>query len=92
MVVSYIKIDPFAFRFEERPNDASIIYDIPEYKWHDGLWRGRHKRSNYFERPMNIYEVHPGSWKSHADGTFVYDRGSDKRIDPILKENELYPR
>ncbi len=57
------KIDPYAMRFEERPNDASIIHTIPEFKWSDGLWRGRQKRSNYFERPLNIYEVHAGSWK-----------------------------
>lgn len=80
------KIDPFAFRFEDRPNDASIIYDIPEYKWQDGLWRGRHKRMDYFKRPMNIYEIHPGSWKDHKDGTPYTIKDLTRELIPYLKK------
>jgi 1,4-alpha-glucan branching enzyme len=63
------KIDPFAQRFEKRPQNAAILGDLLPHHWHDGLWRGRHKRSNYFERPLNIYEVHASSWKQHTDGS-----------------------
>lgn len=64
-----LKIDPFAVRFEKRPGDAAELYNFPEKKWKDGLWRGRTKRSNLFKRPLNIYEVHASSWKHHEDGT-----------------------
>lgn len=80
------KIDPYAMRFEERPNDASIIHTIPEFKWSDGLWRGRQKRSNYFERPLNIYEVHAGSWKNHDDGRpYDFDDLTEELV-PYLKK------
>lgn len=80
------KIDPYAMRFEERPNDASVIHTIPEFKWGDGLWRGRQKRSNYFERPMNIYEVHAGSWKQHEDGSpYDFDDLTEELV-PYLKK------
>ncbi|MFC0276229.1 1,4-alpha-glucan branching protein GlgB [Enterococcus devriesei] len=64
-----LKIDPFAVRFEKRPGDAAKLYNFPEKKWKDGLWRGRSKRSNPFKRPLNIYELHASSWKHHEDGT-----------------------
>ena len=64
-----LKIDPFAIRFEKRPGDAAKLYNFPEKKWKDGLWRGRSKRSNPFKRPLNIYELHASSWKHHEDGT-----------------------
>lgn len=64
-----LKIDPFAVRFEKRPGDAAELYNFPEKKWKDGLWRGRSKRSNPFKRPLNIYEMHASSWKHHEDGT-----------------------
>lgn len=63
------KIDPYAIRFEKRPNDAAVVYTVEEKKWKDGLWIGRKKRANQFKRPMNIYEVHASSWKHHPDGT-----------------------
>lgn len=63
-----LKIDPFAIRFEQRPGTAAVVYPILEKKWKDGLWRGRQKRRNIQQRPLNIYEVHAASWKRHPDG------------------------
>ncbi|WP_086313621.1 1,4-alpha-glucan branching enzyme [Enterococcus sp. 7F3_DIV0205] len=80
------KIDPFATYFEKRPHDAAVIHTIPEKKWRDGLWRGRTKHSNYFKRPMNIYEVHAGSWKSNEDGTpYSFEKLKETLI-PYVKE------
>lgn len=80
------KIDPFAQMFERRPNDAAIISDSPRHHWKDGLWRGRHKRSNYFERPFNIYEVHASSWKEHEDGTPYKMHDLTVELVPYLKK------
>lgn len=80
------KIDPFAQRFEKRPGDAAILYDLKDFHWTDGLWRGRQKRSNYFERPLNIYEVHASSWKHHADGSPYTFKDLTDELVPYLKK------
>ena len=64
-----MKIDPMAVRFEARPETGAIITEIPEKKWKDGLWLARRKRWGFFDRPVNIYEAHAGSWKRNPDGT-----------------------
>ncbi|WP_086349190.1 1,4-alpha-glucan branching protein GlgB [Candidatus Enterococcus clewellii] len=80
------KIDPFAVHFEKRPNDAAVVHTIPEKKWKDGLWLGRKKRSDYFKRPMNIYEVHASSWKQEEDGSpYSFSRLTEELI-PYVKE------
>lgn len=80
------KIDPFSLAFEKRPNTASKIYTIKQKKWKDGLWRGRNKRMNHFKRPMNIYEVHAGSWKQHIDGKLYSFKDLTRELIPYLKK------
>lgn len=80
------KIDPFAIRFEKRPHDAAVLYTLPEKKWKDGLWAGRQKRSDYFKRPMNIYEVHASSWRHHADGEPYSFADLKEELIPYLQE------
>ncbi|MBQ1546057.1 MAG: 1,4-alpha-glucan branching protein GlgB [Clostridia bacterium] len=55
------KSDPFAFYNEVRPNTASIVYDIDNYGWRDGEWIAQREKN--YDRPLNIYEVHLGTWK-----------------------------
>lgn len=57
------KADPYAFRSEVRPKNASIIEDIDNYKWNDNEWMSSRRVDSYKEEPMNIYEVHLGSWR-----------------------------
>ena len=80
------KIDPYAIQFEKRPGDAAVIKQIPEKKWKDGLWQGRKKRSDYFKRPMNIYEVHASSWKHHAGGRPYTFKELTAELIPYVKE------
>ncbi|WP_040979619.1 1,4-alpha-glucan branching protein GlgB [Oceanobacillus jeddahense] len=80
------KIDPFAFAFEKRPGNAAVIHHVPEKKWKDGLWYGRKKRSNFFKRPINIYEVHASSWKHHEDGTPYSFADLKEELIPYVKE------
>lgn len=81
-----MKFDPMAIRYEARPNNAAEVYHLPVKKWKDGLWKGRQKRSNFFKRPMNIYEVHAGSWKRHVDGTaYTFSELAEELI-PYLVE------
>lgn len=62
------KTDPFARYLEARPNTGAILQATNERKWKDGLWMGRRKRFGFKSRPVNIYEVHAGSWKKRPDG------------------------
>lgn len=58
-----LKSDPFAFFFEERPKNCSIVFDIDRYQWNDSEWmRQRHQKD--LNRPMMIYELHIGSWRN----------------------------
>lgn len=80
------KMDPFAFRQEIAPKDASIVWDIPDYKWKDARWQRRQKQINPLEKPMLIYEVHASSWRKHPDGSnYTFEELADSLI-PYVKE------
>ena len=65
----YEKVDPFARHFETRPNNASILYDFNDYTWHDSKFC-KNRKDALAPQPVNIYEVHLGSWRRHPDGNF----------------------
>ncbi len=60
------KADPFAFSAEERPGTASRLTEL-FYDWQDGVWMRGRKQGSHFEKPLNIYEVHLGSWRRHGN-------------------------
>jgi 1,4-alpha-glucan branching enzyme len=66
----YMKGDPFARHFETRPKDASILYDPDDYEWGDEKYCSE-RVDALTARPINIYEMHLGSWRRHADGNFM---------------------
>ncbi len=66
--VRYLRADPYATQQELRPGTASVLSELGAFKWTDSAWIK--KRNNAYNAPMNIYEVHPGSWKMHEDGSF----------------------
>ena len=65
----YDKVDPYARHFETRPNNASILYDFNDYVWNDGEYC-KNRTDALAPKPINIYEVHLGSWRRHPDGNF----------------------
>ena len=65
-----MKSDPFAFFAQVRPHTASVIYDLNGYRWNDDAWLARRAAADSLKEPMNIYEVHLGSWKRNEDGSF----------------------
>ncbi len=58
-----VKSDPVAFFSELRPLTASIVYDLNAYSWKDQEWMEK-RISQSLNRPINIYEMHPGSWRN----------------------------
>ncbi|HZK41603.1 MAG TPA: 1,4-alpha-glucan branching enzyme, partial [Clostridia bacterium] len=69
-----LKADPFARHAETRPGTASILYDgQDDYEWGDQAFMAA-RPSAREAGPLNIYEVHLGSWRRYADG-HVYSYG-----------------
>jgi 1,4-alpha-glucan branching enzyme len=66
-----LKSDPFAFYSEIRPNTASIVYSLENYKWQDNQWMNRRGKKNLLSEPAVIYEVHLGSWKKKESGEYL---------------------
>ena len=82
------KIDPLALWMEKRHNTGSIIKTIPEKNWKDGLWRARRKKLGFKERPVNIYEVHAGSWKRNEDhSSYTFKQLKDELIPYLVEMN-----
>ena len=76
--------DPYGFGMELRPNTASIIRDLNEYTFNDEEWIN--SRSDCKEKPLNIYEVHLGSWRKKEDNSWYnYSELADMLI-PYVKE------
>lgn len=73
-----LKADPYGFQAELRPNNASVVADISDFKWHDSRWMKKREKFDDKKDPMFVYEVHPGSWKKHEqteedeDGFYNY--------------------
>jgi len=61
--------DPFGFLWEISPKTATIVWDL-EYEWRDGKWMKNRGKSNSFDGPMSIYEVHFGSWMRVLDENY----------------------
>jgi len=81
-----MKADPYAFHAQTRPGQASVVYDIESYSWNDSEWFNKRKENNISSSPMNIYEIHAGSWRKYPDGNFFnYQKLADELI-PYLKE------
>ena len=79
--------DPYGFGMELRPNSASVVVDLSEYKFHDRVWMDRRQKT--YEQPMNIYEMHAGSWHTNPEdpnGWYNYAELAEPLI-AYLKEN-----
>ena len=79
--------DPYGFGMELRPNSASIVRDMNSYQFHDSAWML--SRSDCKNRPLNIYELHFGSFRKpseRVDDWYTYEEMADILI-PYLTQN-----
>ena len=80
------KSDPYGVHMETRPSTGSKIYHLDGYNWHDARWIEKRKTSVPYREPMNIYEMHLGSWRLRDTGD-VYDYVSlANELVPYLKK------
>ena len=78
------KADPYGFHTETRPGTASKLYDIEHFPWTDGAFRKG--KQPVYHRPLNIYEVHLGSWKKHENGDFLNYRDLAEQLAAYVKD------
>ncbi len=80
-----MKCDPYAFHAETRPGTASKIYELGAFEWTDGAWLKKRRRKNIYSSPVNIYELHVGSWQRYPDGnTLSYRELADRLVPYVL--------
>ena len=86
-----MKVDPFAFEAEKRPNNASVVTDISNFRWGDGKWMKKRQQFNDRKGAMSVYEVHPGSWMKHPvseedeDGYYNYRLLAERLTEYVKK-------
>ncbi|MDD7391070.1 MAG: 1,4-alpha-glucan branching protein GlgB [Lachnospiraceae bacterium] len=76
--------DPYGYGMELRPRNASIVRDMKRYRFQDMEWM--YKRSDCKNKPLNIYEVHAGSWRMPEGGGWLNYRQLAGELIPYLKE------
>lgn len=81
-----LKTDPYAFYCEVRPDNASRVYNIDGYEWHDEAWFNYKKEHPHKTQPINVYEINAGSWRKSEDGKMLsYRELADELIPYVLK-------
>ena len=83
---TFLKSDPVAFFSEKSPKTASVVTSLDKYNWQDKEWIENRKNKKPHIEPINIYEVHAGSWKTDKKGeSYNYRRLADELI-PYVKD------
>ncbi len=82
----HMKADPYGFHAETRPATASKLYDISGFKWTDKSFQEKKCKHQVYDSPLNIYEVHLGSWKKRDNGDFIDYRDLAKDLAAYVKE------
>ena len=80
------KTDPYGVYAEVRPNNASVLYPLKRYKWKDRRWMTARRKYDFRAAPMNIYEVHLGSWKRAVGNRFLSYTELAEQLIPYVKE------
>ena len=81
-----LKSDPYAFYSELRPQTASVVNGKPKFHWVDKKWLNNRKIG--YAKPINIYEVHLGSWRKKEDGTYYsYREIAELLVEYMLEMN-----
>ena len=62
-----LKTDPYGSYFESPPNNASVVWNVDDYKWSDSAWMEKRAKTDWLKQPVLVYEVHLGSWRRSAE-------------------------
>ena len=81
----FLKSDPYALHAETAPANASKLYDINGYSWHDKNYIQKRDATLPYDKPINVYEVHFGSWKRNEDGSYYSYKKLAEELIPYVK-------
>ena len=82
----HMRADPYGFEMELRPSNGSRLRNLSEYQWNDSNWMESRKEKTPCREPMNIYEMHLGTWRRGEDGRILnYAEIADQLV-PYLQE------
>jgi 1,4-alpha-glucan branching enzyme len=81
-----VKTDPYGFSFEMRPGTAARITADNRHTWQDETWLHQRKHADWLHAPMNIYELHAGSWKRGKNNQFLHFSELADQLIPYVKE------
>ena len=81
-----LKMDPYGTQCCELPDTSSRICSLEGHVWHDAAYQRQNARGNSLQKPMNIYEVHAGSWKRHEDGSRLNFVELARELAPYCKD------
>ena len=80
------KADPYGFLTQARPGNASRMCDLSDYRWEDQAWMDKRPDFDPYHSPLNIYEMHLGSWqRAEGGGMLRYGEIADRLI-PYIQE------
>lgn len=80
------KSDPYGYFMEQRPNNASVVYDIDKFVWTDSNYINTQKEIDIYKSPINIYEVHLSSWLQGEENEFLNYKQLSTKLIPYVKK------
>jgi 1,4-alpha-glucan branching enzyme len=83
---AFVKADPYARHWEPRPATAALVCAPAAHAWDDAEWMERRRQWGWLHAPINVYELHAGSWQRHADGRHLSYRELAERLVPYVSE------
>lgn len=83
------RADPYATHSATRPENASKVFDLDGFQWTDANYRRGRARREVLKSPVNIYEMHMGSWRRHEDGSFLSYVECARQLVPYLDRKSV---
>lgn len=81
-----LKADPYGFYAELRPKSGSVVFDLEGYDWGDAEWMEARREKHWLAQPINVYEVHAGSWRKRDGHYWLSYRELADELIPYVKE------
>ena len=86
--LTFLKSDPYGFRSEVRPDNASVTEDLSTYQWGDESWMNERAQTDMKVMPFSVYQIHAGTWMlpSEGEGQFLNYRLLAEKLTDYVKE------
>mgnify|MGYP000218045493 FL=1 len=81
-----VKTDPYATRFEMRPGTAARIAAPSAHQWNDAAWMQKRASTDWLSQPLNVYELHAGSWKRASGNRYLNYQQLAEDLIPYVKK------